>query len=551
MRKKFFAMYALVGALVASPVFTSCVDDSESASVTAIRNAKAEQLKALAESYKADAAYDMAQAALKNAKAEYQANQTAEAKAKFVYEIEAIKAQYESAIMQHDMMKAEWLKKLKAEEDEILSTAVENYTTALSDLNTDKKSLLNKKMEFTKLQIDSASLAVKVDNYIAGQNKTIEEATAQIELLKAYDGETLEALEAKMDELVAEYKALDVEKKLAEEAESAAEEAIKDVEDAIAETAYVKAMKDIEEYEYTVTTETTMPDGSIITSISSENIDIEVEKTEYIVPVDPAKKVVTAYTIKESEILKAKKKLNDALASEKKTLGAPDETEPSGLYITLAEKEVALKTAQETLANLAADATAEAKATAEEAVEDAEIKLAEFKDEILQPQLKAVADAEKAIAYFEALLATVAEGSDAQKEWAAAIAEFEAAVETWNTAYAKVSELDNAIKANGVALTTNQDNEEVLDESNLKGECKLLYLMSQNAINPVSEIATLEESIATAKANIEKAKATFTAEDFEAILLAEIEALEAEIAIEEELVAKYKAEVEALLTAEA
>ena len=79
MRKKFFAMYALVGALVASPVFTSCVDDSESASVTAIRNAKAEQLKALAESYKAEAAYDMAQAALKNAEAEYQANQTAEA----------------------------------------------------------------------------------------------------------------------------------------------------------------------------------------------------------------------------------------------------------------------------------------------------------------------------------------------------------------------------------------------------------------------------------------------------------------------------------------
>ena len=31
MRKKFFAIYALVGALVASPVFTSCVDDSESA----------------------------------------------------------------------------------------------------------------------------------------------------------------------------------------------------------------------------------------------------------------------------------------------------------------------------------------------------------------------------------------------------------------------------------------------------------------------------------------------------------------------------------------
>ena len=45
MRKKFFAMYALVGALVASPVFTSCIDDTESASVTAVRTQKAEAMR--------------------------------------------------------------------------------------------------------------------------------------------------------------------------------------------------------------------------------------------------------------------------------------------------------------------------------------------------------------------------------------------------------------------------------------------------------------------------------------------------------------------------
>ena len=48
MKKKFFAIYALAGALVASPIFTSCVDDTESASVEALRGAKAEQLKSLA-----------------------------------------------------------------------------------------------------------------------------------------------------------------------------------------------------------------------------------------------------------------------------------------------------------------------------------------------------------------------------------------------------------------------------------------------------------------------------------------------------------------------
>ena len=41
MRKKFLAMYALVGALVASPIFTSCIDSEESASVTQVRSERA------------------------------------------------------------------------------------------------------------------------------------------------------------------------------------------------------------------------------------------------------------------------------------------------------------------------------------------------------------------------------------------------------------------------------------------------------------------------------------------------------------------------------
>ena len=83
MKKNFLAICALVGALVASPVFTSCVDNEESPSVTQLRGAKAEQLKALAEQLKAQAALYSAQAqseaitaaadaALKNAQAEAQ-----------------------------------------------------------------------------------------------------------------------------------------------------------------------------------------------------------------------------------------------------------------------------------------------------------------------------------------------------------------------------------------------------------------------------------------------------------------------------------------------
>lgn len=69
MKKKFIAVYALIGVLaLGSTTLTSCVDDNESASVTAVRDAKAAQLNALA--------------ALNNAQAEA-AKITAEAEAAY------------------------------------------------------------------------------------------------------------------------------------------------------------------------------------------------------------------------------------------------------------------------------------------------------------------------------------------------------------------------------------------------------------------------------------------------------------------------------------
>ena len=74
MKKKFIAVYALMGVLaLGSTTLTSCVDDNESASVTAIRDAKAQQLAAIANHYNAQAEAEkitaQAEAALNNAKA--------------------------------------------------------------------------------------------------------------------------------------------------------------------------------------------------------------------------------------------------------------------------------------------------------------------------------------------------------------------------------------------------------------------------------------------------------------------------------------------------
>lgn len=74
MRKKFTAVYALMAVLaLGSTTLTSCVDDNESASVTAIRDAKAKQLTALANYQDVKAQNEKiiaeAEAAIKNAKA--------------------------------------------------------------------------------------------------------------------------------------------------------------------------------------------------------------------------------------------------------------------------------------------------------------------------------------------------------------------------------------------------------------------------------------------------------------------------------------------------
>ena len=101
MKKKFYLVAALLGAMTLG---TSCVDDNESASVTAVRTAKAEQLSALATKAKAEAEAAIitaeAEKAYKDALTKYTEEMTAEAKAKFEAELEAIKAEAEARIKQ-------------------------------------------------------------------------------------------------------------------------------------------------------------------------------------------------------------------------------------------------------------------------------------------------------------------------------------------------------------------------------------------------------------------------------------------------------------------
>ena len=558
MRKKFFAMYALVGALVASPVFTSCVDDSESASVTAIRNAKAEQLKAAAAYDLALTEYQKAQTALKEAELAAKLADNEQDKALFEYQLATAKAEYEKTALEYEKTKLEYLKSMANTENEMISNAASKYTNALDELNLLNVTLLEAKKSLAQVGIDSTENVALLNELVAQQNATIIEKTTEIERLKAYKGESEESLKTKMDAVVANYKSLNSEKAVADDAKAKTATALSDAGTAYGDVEYVEVIDKLTSTPYNMT-------------INTENFDTETGLNAYI----------ESYSaLLESEILTNKQTLKQTLATEKTNLGAPktDAAPATGLYTQLETLETALKTAQDALA---ANTDATLTAGLETAVEDAQIDVAEFKEQTLQPQLDAVKAAEDAIAEFDALIAAFAEGSDEYKEWAAAQEALVAAKKADEEAQDKVDELDDAIAATGIISWS----ETSMSWSG--GEYGVLAnLKNYSQADATKKIAELEADIAEAKAKIEKGIASqyivyedqdcrywdsnrstwvyytatvlvtkdiygITTEELKALYQAEIDAIEAKIEVKETLVAKYKAELDALLTAEA
>ena len=184
MKKKLMMVAVLLGALSLG----ACVDNNESASVEAVRNAKAEQLKGLAALANAQAEATKitaeAEAALKNAQAEYQKEMTEEAKQEFAVEIERIKAEAERAIAEAKKAASEAELAILKNADERVQWLYGQYTTAADELATLNEKLLTKTAGLAQLEagITTAEANAKV-NTIAW-NRTIAAETAKLEVLK-------------------------------------------------------------------------------------------------------------------------------------------------------------------------------------------------------------------------------------------------------------------------------------------------------------------------------------------------------------------------------
>lgn len=223
MKKKFLAMYALAGVLVASPVFTSCVDNEESPSVENIRNQKAEQLKALAAlqnaqaeaakiSANADAAYKAAQAAYYEAMAEaqkadaaYQAEMLKQAQEKFVVELERIKAQAEQQI---SYAKLEAMKNMAAIEDfenEELKDLYVELQGAIAKLNNLNEQKLNTTNWYNQAKAGLVNTEAQKDYQVKRYDKLIAQEEFKIATYEKYEGADIEKL--KNDRTIAEKEA--------------------------------------------------------------------------------------------------------------------------------------------------------------------------------------------------------------------------------------------------------------------------------------------------------------------------------------------------------
>ena len=227
MKKKFFAIYALMGAMAVSPIFTSCVDSEETPSVEALRNAKAEELKAIADLNNAQAASKIAlaaaDAALTNAKAEAQKAQNKLTEARIAWyetqneseraalaviikqaeadlariqgEMEAQAIALQAALLQEqqNLLLAkraleDATKNYDAYEKAKLQSLANAYSMAVNDLIWYQQLLAAEKSNLAKLEAGLVDAKSTLEKTIALNNNQIALNNVQIETYKQYEG---------------------------------------------------------------------------------------------------------------------------------------------------------------------------------------------------------------------------------------------------------------------------------------------------------------------------------------------------------------------------
>lgn len=195
MNKKLMMVALLLGGLTLG----ACVDDNESASVTAVRNAKAEQLAALAQKAKAEAEAalitananaerEKAYAEYYKAQAEEKAFDTQKAKEKYERTLEKIKLKEEAELWTQKKLAAEAELEFLQLANEQTATLYADYNTALNSYNTALNNVKFYTQRVASLKSNHDATVEWREQQIAYWTMQIERQKADIEYYKAYEG---------------------------------------------------------------------------------------------------------------------------------------------------------------------------------------------------------------------------------------------------------------------------------------------------------------------------------------------------------------------------
>lgn len=533
MRKKFIAVYALMAVLaLGSTTLTSCVDDNESASVTAIRNAKAEQLKALAalSNAQAEAAKIQAEAeaALKNAQAEWKKEQTEEAKQKFAIKIEVIKAQAERDIAKAKKQALKYEKQIWDNADAKIQAMVSDYQTALNKVISTKEELIEAKIDYAHFEVDSTLAEAKYKEFVIDQNRTIAQNEADIKRLQALaeGGADKTALAEQMEVLAGQaYKMLHTDLPAVEAKQAEAEKA---KEDAYLPINIDKPFTEDQEHEKLEWEAGLLPYAKGVQTLkayeaeySDEDIKfIEADNETYVASIKECfeEEAVTVYTrSKGSDFVKAtqvvENALNQDIADATANLGAKKTATEAGTGALgdLEQAEADLKAKQAALAaeNAKPDKDQSVINQLEGEIDDLNVSIEQYKESVAQ-YTEEIADLKQELKDFQATLEVVKEGSDAQKQYIETAKTVLKAAEAYVTAQHEVHKVDNAIKLIGLSKYDFNDNMEV--NAGVQGtngsQYNQLYKLYSNTADVEELIAECEKNIAEAKKAIERGESS-------------------------------------------
>ena len=202
----------VAAAIAATFSMTSCVETNESASVTALREAKAEQLRALAEAERTRAAADSILAAAKaawyQAQAEYEQAQaddmafkTEKARAKFEAQLEAILLEAQNRLLEAQQQNNRLQNELLTQASEQLQTLYLTYFNEVEKLNGLKSELNTANYTLVLAENGLISTEQTYNSLIAMQEREIARYQAQIEAWQKYTGLDKADLQAEVDRL--------------------------------------------------------------------------------------------------------------------------------------------------------------------------------------------------------------------------------------------------------------------------------------------------------------------------------------------------------------